>query len=135
MSVAGFLEAAVSPVKAIADLIDDVVETPEEKRAAETVKARLAQNSDRAQTAVNAVEARHRSIFVAGWRPAVGWICAIAFGWHFVGADLARWSLALAGDTTELPVLTGVDHLVTVLMGMLGLGGLRTIEKLQGRAK
>lgn len=135
MSVADFLEAAVSPVKAIADLIDDVVETPEEKRAAETVKAKLAQNSDRAQTAVNAVEARHRSIWVAGWRPAVGWICAAALGWHFMFADLARWGLALAGDDTDLPVLSGVDHLVTILMGMLGLGGLRTIEKLRGRAK
>ena len=129
------LEAAISPVKAIADLIDEFVETPDEKRAAESLKAKLAQNSDRAQAAVNAVEAGHRSVFVAGWRPAVGWVCAAAFAWHFMLADLAAWALALAGDTTALPALGGVDHLVTVLMGMLGLGGLRTFEKITGRAK
>ena len=79
--------------------------------------------------------AQHRSIFVAGWRPFVGWTCGIALAWHFVLAPLTMFVCAYIGVTIpELPTFD-VSSLLTVLMGMLGLGGLRTFEKTKGIAK
>lgn len=82
------------------------------------------------QTKINEVEAQHRSMFVAGWRPFIGWICGIAFGYHFIAFPIIR---TIYPDV-EFPQLDS-EPLFTVLMGMLGLGGLRTFEKIKGKAK
>ncbi|WP_417463207.1 3TM-type holin [Kordiimonas sp.] len=88
------------------------------------------------QMQVNKQEAAHRSVFVAGWRPAVGWVCAASLAWHFVLYDLAAWvQLAFFADTPPLPALSGTGELVTVLFSMLGLGGLRSFEKLKGLSR
>jgi len=88
------------------------------------------------QMEVNKTEAAHRSIFVAGWRPAVGWVCAMALLWHFMLFDMAAWiQLAFFPDTPPLPALSGTGELITVLMSMLGLGGLRSFEKYKGVAR
>lgn len=80
------------------------------------------------QTKINEVEAQHRSLFVSGWRPSVGWVCSLAFAYHFVAFPIIR---TLYPDI-EFPQLD-TEPLFTVLMGMLGLGGLRTFEKLKGK--
>ena len=82
--------------------------------------------------AINKEEASSGSIFKGGWRPAVGWICAISFGYHFILKDLIIFGAAFAG--IELPELPEFDMgtLLTVLGGMLGIGGLRTYEKQKG---
>lgn len=86
-----------------------------------------------AQMEVNKAEAEHPSVFVAGWRPCVGWVCAVALLWHFLLFDLLNWlRLAFLPEMPEPPALGGSETLVTVLMSMLGLGGLRTVEKLKG---
>ena len=86
-----------------------------------------------AQMEVNKTEAEHPSVFVAGWRPAVGWVCALALFWHFILYDLLNWvRLAFLQDMPEPPALGGSETLVTVHLSMLGLGGLRTVEKLKG---
>ncbi|MFC3051666.1 3TM-type holin [Kordiimonas pumila] len=86
-----------------------------------------------AQMEVNREEAKHPSVFVAGWRPFIGWVCGFALMWHFMGADIFSWlRLAFFPDMPAPPALSGTETLVTVLMSMLGLGGLRTIEKLKG---
>ncbi len=82
------------------------------------------------QTKINEVEAQHRSMFVAGWRPFIGWICGLAFAYHFVAFPIVRTIY----PEVEFPVLN-TEPLFTVLMGMLGLGGLRTFEKLKGKTK
>ena len=84
-----------------------------------------------AQLEVNKAEASHRSVFVAGWRPFVGWVCGVALAYHFILAPLLQFSFALAGMDQELPEFE-FRQLSTVLMGMLGLGGLRTFEKMKG---
>jgi len=86
-----------------------------------------------AQLEINKAEAQHPSVFVAGWRPFVGWTCGASLAWHFIGYDLLNWlRLAFFADMLEPPALNGTETLVTVLMAMLGLGGLRTVEKLKG---
>ena len=89
------------------------------------------QNANLAQLEVNKVEATHKSIFVAGWRPFVGWVCGVALAYHFILSPLLQFCIALAGIEQELPEFE-FGQLSTVLMGMLGLGGLRTFEKMKG---
>ena len=83
------------------------------------------------QAEINKVEAQHRTIFVAGWRPFIGWVCGFALAYNFVLRDLLVWWV---GPDTAPPALQ-MEHLITVLVGMLGLGGMRTFEKLNDRTK
>jgi len=85
------------------------------------------------QLEINKVEAGSPSLFVSGWRPAIGWICGAACAWNWVGLPIAKiLILALGYQITIAPA--DVSEMLPILMGMLGLGGLRTIEKLNGRA-
>jgi len=89
-----------------------------------------------AQMEVNKAEAQHNSVFVAGWRPFIGWVCGSALAWHFMGADILNWlRLAFLPEMPAPPTLGGSETLVTVLLSMLGLGGLRTVEKIKGVAR
>lgn len=87
-----------------------------------------------AQIEVNKTEAQHRNVFVAGWRPFTGWICASALAYHFILEPIIVFFLATQSITLQLPQFD-MGSLLTVLMGMLGLGGLRTYEKKQGLTK
>jgi len=81
------------------------------------------------QGEINKIEAQHRTIFVAGWRPFIGWVCGFALAYNFVLRDLLIW---LVGPETAPPALQ-MEHLMTVLIGMLGLGGMRTFEKFNNK--
>ena len=87
-----------------------------------------------AQIEANKAEAAHLSIFVAGWRPFVGWTCGISLAYHFIFSPLLQFSFALAGYEQELPSFE-FSQLSSILMGMLGLSGLRTWEKWKGVSK
>ena len=84
-----------------------------------------------AQVEVNKVEAASQNMFVAGWRPFVGWTCGVALLYHFLLLPLLHFILRATGNEVELPEFD-FSHLSTILMGMLGLGSLRTYEKLRG---
>ena len=87
------------------------------------------------QILVNREEAKHRSIWVSGWRPFVGWTCGVALLYHFVLVEIIRFGVAWYGaQIPEIPAFD-MDSLMTVLLGMLGLGGLRTYEKQKGLTK
>jgi hypothetical protein len=86
------------------------------------------------QLAVNQAEAANASLFVAGWRPAVGWTCAAAFAFKFVGGPLLVVISGYLGHPVTLPEFDFTE-MSTVLLGMLGLGGLRTVEKVKGATK
>jgi|TARA_X000000950_G_C13753568_1_gene593689 hypothetical protein len=81
-----------------------------------------------AQISVNKQEAKHRSIFVAGWRPFTGWSCAVALCYHFLVQPLLVFVFSVYGMQFTLPEFD-MGSLMTILLGMLGLGGLRTYEK------
>jgi hypothetical protein len=99
--------------------------------------AQLAAETDLAkgQFAVNAAEAASGNMFVAGWRPAVGWLCALGLGYEFLLCPLLPWimTILLGKPVAVLPDLPS-ETLMTLLFGMLGLGSLRTAEKLKGKA-
>ncbi|GER08097.1 hypothetical protein GCM10007972_03970 [Iodidimonas muriae] len=86
-----------------------------------------------AQMAVNAEEAKHASLFVAGWRPFIGWVCGAALAWQFILAPILQWGLTLAGLelTYSLPQVAS-DSLMELVLAMLGMAGLRTYEKRSG---
>ena len=83
------------------------------------------------QTKINEIEAQHRTVFVAGWRPFIGWVCGIALAYNFVIRDLFIWLI----NPEIIPPALQMEHLMTVLLGMLGLGGLRTYEKIKDKVK
>jgi len=83
------------------------------------------------QAEINKMEAQHRTVFVAGWRPFIGWVCGFALAYNFVLRDLLIWFFGPEG----VPPALQMEHLMTVLLGMLGLGGMRTFEKLNDKSK
>ena len=85
------------------------------------------------QIDINKEEAKNPSLFVSGWRPSVGWVCSAGLAVQFLILPIAQWSLILMGKNVTLPSLD-LEVLITMLGGMLGLGGLRTAEKIRGVA-
>lgn len=128
---------AASIVKAVGSAADSLLTSDEERARAEIElrrlgleERRLADRGDERQVAVNREEARHRSVFVAGWRPAIGWICGASMAYHFLLYPLAGPFVEAAAGIT----LVDLDwpELSVVLLGMLGMGGLRSHDKLRG---
>jgi Holin of 3TMs, for gene-transfer release len=103
-------------------------DAPAEKAAAQLKLLELQQNGDLAQIAVNTEEAKSENLFVAGWRPAVGWVCCIAFAYHLILQPLLSFLLINAGHKVDLPTFN-IELLSNTLYGMLGFGALRTFEK------
>jgi hypothetical protein len=123
---------------ALGTLIDRLIP---DRAAAEKAKAEMEQQlvtaanqAALAQVEVNKIEAAHSSVFVAGWRPSIGWVCAAGLAWAFVLAPIASWALVVLGVKAELPAIH-TDYLLELVLAMLGIGGLRTFEKLRGVAR
>lgn len=123
---------------ALGTLIDRLIP---DRAAAEKAKAEMEQQlvtaanaAAMAQVEVNKVEAAHSSVFVAGWRPSIGWVCAAGLAWAFVLAPITSWALVVLGIKAELPAIH-TDYLLELVLAMLGIGGLRTFEKLRGVAR
>lgn len=94
--------------------------------------AQLASNTElaKAQLEVNAEEAKNSSIFVAGWRPFIGWVCGAAFAWNWIGLPVGIFAAALMDKELHLSA-ADMSEMLPVLLGMLGLGALRTTEKIK----
>jgi len=126
------------PIEAVGKIIDELYTSDEEKLEKDILKQRLLQQPTMAQVELNKIEAQHRSVFVAGWRPAIGWVCALALFFFFVpqfvlGSWLWAVTVLQTGQLVSYPV--GADGLFELIMALLGLGALRTIEKTTGRTK
>ena len=83
----------------------------------------------------NQIEANHRSVWVAGWRPAIGWSCSFGIAWLFIGHPIATWIAMLLGYSDLVMPTIPTDILLELTFAMLGMAGLRTFEKLKGLSK
>jgi len=126
--------ADLTGLGSVADLAKDLIgrffpDKTEQERAQIAAALQIIQ----AQTDINKAEATNPSIFVAGWRPFIGWVCGAACAWNWVGLPVAVFVAAYLGKTLALRP-ADIGEMMPVLIGMLGLGGLRTTEKIKGVA-
>lgn len=118
-------------------LIDRIPDPAAKERAQLEMQGQLLAalvEESKGQNETNKIEAAHSSIFVAGWRPMIGWCCAAGFGWTFVGFPIFTWFFTLIGVTTVLPVIDS-SVLMELTFGMLGMGALRSFDKWKGKSK
>ena len=124
-----------SLVGPVSGLLDKFIEDKDVKNKLahdlSTMAERHAQELAKGQMEINKTEAAHKSLFVAGWRPAIGWICGLGMASNFLLIPIANFVLALTGSAVVIPLLD-TGEMMPVLMGMLGLGAMRTYEKKQG---
>ncbi len=130
------LQALIGPVTG---LLDKFIEDKDQKNALAheiaTMAEKQSHEAQMAQVLTTREEAKHRSVFVAGWRPFIGWTCGFALAYHFVFAPLIVFGASWYGaEIPEIPTFD-MDSLMTVLLGMLGLGGMRSFEKAKGLTK
>jgi len=128
----------INPIGGIVDGIatgmDELFTSDEEREAARLKLATLMQQPHMLQAVANIEGAQHRSIFVAGWRPAIGWIAALGLGYQFLILPFAGLINAYTNLAAEIPSLAG-EQLMTLVLSLLGLGGMRTFEKFTGVSK
>ena len=135
--------ASLIPI--LGSVLDKVIpNTAERERVKAEITLKLAENEtelvklfaaqDQGQIEINKEEAKSSSLFVSGWRPAVGWICAFGCAWAFILKPVLDWGVAIAGSTATLPVFQ-TGELMSLLLGLLGMGTLRTYEKFKGVAR
>jgi len=122
----------------IGTVLDKVIpDNNAKQKAKQEIEKALIDNAAKinlTQAETNKIEASHRSIFVSGWRPFLGWCSGFGFAWVFVVSPVAQWVLALQGINLVLPQLQ-TDVLMELTLAMLGLAGLRTWEKSKGLTK
>lgn len=120
-------ETAAAPISAIGDIIDDIHTSKEEKLEAEQILYKIEAKLQSAQAEITKSESQHRTVFVAGWRPFIGWICGTGIAINFVVAPLMSPFYMI--QTTD------PDSLFTLALAMMGVAGLRTVEKARGLTK
>ena len=130
-----------SVIESVGKVAGDLITTEKEKRELDLKEKELDQRVDLAQIDVNKTEAQHSSVFVAGWRPAIGWIGAAAMVYQFLVYPLLLWGWTYLQGTGWIPAelkpppTIDADQLWVMLSGMLGIAGLRSVEKVKGVAR
>ena len=137
---------AFDPVSAVSGLVNTIVgkifpdankklDVQEAKDAAVAVVQQMQEKGELDQVLgqlnINVEEAKSQNIFIAGWRPFVGWVCGAAFGWTFVIGPMFTWIGSSLGYKMSSPPVLDLSTMMPVLLGMLGLGALRTTEKIK----
>lgn len=135
-------------VETVGKIADDLITSDQERaqmaleeRKLDLEAQRVAQTVDLAQTEVNKAEAGHASLFVAGWRPAIGWIGGAAMAYQFLAYPLLTWGWAVMQSRGLIPAefaappVMASDQLWVILSGILGIAGMRTYEKRSGVTK
>jgi hypothetical protein len=121
--------ATAQPIEAVFKGLAELTTSDEERAQLDILKIKALQEPDKLQVELNKIEAQHRSIFVAGWRPFIGWICGIGLSFPFIINPVLQWLTSKPG-----PILP-IENLMELVLAMLGLGALRTVEKMNGKAK
>jgi hypothetical protein len=138
------LPIIASLIPIIGSVLDKIIPNAAEREKAKLeIELKLAENEtellklfseiDKSQIEVNQEEAKSTSLFVSGWRPFIGWVSGIGVAWAFVFKPLADWILAASGSTIITPTLN-TGELMSLLLGLLGMGALRSFEKVKGVA-
>ena len=128
-------------IESVGKVAGDLITTDKERMQLELEGRKLDQAIDLAQIGVNNTEAQHASIFVAGWRPALGWCGAAAMAYQFLLYPMLTWVWALAQANgylpagTQPPPVLDADQLWVILSGILGIAGMRSFEKSRGVAR
>ena len=124
-----FGKDVAAPIDALGNTIDKMFTNDEERMQAQAVLDKIRIQPAILNAEMNKIEAQHRSLFVAGWRPAIGWICAAGIAFAFIGNPLLE--RFVEGDPVKVPL----DMILELVLAMLGMGALRTFEKVKGVSK
>ncbi len=123
------IESLIGPITGLLDkFIPDKDQRARLAHDVATMAQKHAHEISKAQLEVNKVEAAHKSLFVSGWRPFIGWTCGLGMFGNFITIPFANFALALLEYDIVIP-LVPLETMMPVLMGMLGLGAMRTYEK------
>ncbi|MBU2713716.1 3TM-type holin [Zooshikella harenae] len=117
------------PIDAIGNVLDKVTTSDAERMQAEILLERLRQQPQVLQVELNKLESQHRSLFVAGWRPFIGWVCGLGLTFTFLINPIVQWVSGKPGPHLPFDIMT------ELVLALLGLGALRTAEKFGGRTK
>ena len=112
-------------------VLDKFVEDKDLKRKLESELKSQIISLDLAQAQANIEQAKHSSVFIAGARPAIMWICAFGLGWQFVFQPVTAWLFTVLGSDMVLPILA-TEGLMPLTLSLLGLGSMRSFEKFKG---
>lgn len=126
----------------VLDIVNKLIPDPVAKAQAQLQILQLQQSTEfkeldnqlamvQSQTNTNQAEATNTSLFVAGWRPFIGWICGSGLAWNFAGVPCLNAIMIIFGHPVNIPV-ADLSEMMPLLIGMLGLGGMRTYEKING---
>lgn len=127
----GLVDTLIGPVSSILDkFIEDKDQKAKLAHEIATMSERHANEVVKAQLEINKTEAQHHSMFVAGWRPAIGWVCCLGMAGNFLIIPFVNMALELMETGVLVPMIE-LDVMMPVLMGMLGLGAMRTVEKVK----
>ena len=119
----------------VTGLLDKFIEDKDQKNALAheiaTMSQKYAQEIAKGQMAINLAESKHKSLFVSGWRPALGWVAVLGMFGNYITIPFTNFVLALLEIDITIPLIP-LESMMPIVMGMLGLGGLRTFEKHKG---
>ena len=134
--------AAFDPITAVTNVVGQVIDRvwpdPAQAAQAKLQLLQLQQTGELAQITgqldINKAEAANESSFVAGWRPFIGWVCGAGCAWNWIGLPAAKFALSIAGHPVNMSP-ADLSEMMPVLLGMLGLGGLHSFERVKGVSK
>lgn len=124
----------VEPITAVGNILDDLIESPEEKAATDIIKKKIAQRPQMVQAQINQVQASHRSTFVAGARPFIIWVCGFGLGYAWVVRPIIIDICTALGIDVTFSVME-TQNMIDLVIAILGLGAMRMVEKLGNKTK
>lgn len=134
-------DAVATPIEAVGNVLDKLFTSDDEKAQAAAVMERLRQHPDELQVELNKIEAAHSSVFVAGWRPAIGWVCAASLAVYYiprfaVGTGMWVWACFQTTPPALVPLPEmGIADILGLVGSLLGMSWMRTQEKKAGVAR
>ncbi len=134
MSAAAIIPLLAPIIEQLISHIPDPTKRERAKAEAEATLLTLLGAQQQGQVEINKIEAGSSHLFVAGWRPFIGWVCGVALAYTYIVTPFWAWILTLYYPDKTMPVLP-TDNLFELVLAMLGLGGLRTFEKIKGIAR